>query len=338
MESAITKGIGFPVLASGSTNLGGGYFSIDQIADGQFGSLKLGGNVDFQGDVSIKTTLSLDVADGGVISANGRVALESAYVRIGQVFRNPLLPADDKTLFTKSDPSNPLHTFAPTSGIGSLEVIAQYIDLGTLSLSNIGNVKLSANSGGIRGNGIFQMAGNLQMEASAIYPTTAGAFEVFVYDTPSGSGSLKISSKGATQTPMSVGGRLVMNASIIEQGGVLLAPFGDIQIGWDGRGTAPLNSIAGSTISTPTTQLLQLLPNSITSVSGLDHQTGKELLFPYGVSFDGLSWIDPAGQDITNGKLLPKKSISFAADIIQAEEGARVDLRGGGEIIDYQWV
>ena len=338
MESATTLGIGFPVVASGSTNLGGGYFSVDQIADGKFASLKLGGNVDFQGDVSIKTTLSLDVADGGVISADGRVALESAYVRMGQVFRNPLLPADDKTLFTKSDPSNPLHTFAPTSGIGSLEVIAQHIDLGTISLSNIGNVKLSATGGGIRGNGIFQMAGNLQMQATAIYPTTAGAFEVFVYDTPSSSGSLKISSEGAIQTPFSAGGRLVMNASKIEQGGVLLAPFGEIQIGWDGRGTAPLNSIAGSTISTPTTQLLQLLPNSITSVSGLDHQSGQELLFPYGVSFDGLSWIDPAGQDITNGKLLPKKSIIFAADNIQAEEGARVDLRGGGDLFTYQWV
>lgn len=338
METAHSKGIGFPVVASGSVNLGGGYFSVDQITDGQFGSLKLGGNVDFKGDVSIKTTLSLDVADGGIIKADGRVSLQSAYVKMGQVFRNPLLPVDDKTLFTKSDPLNPLHTFPPTFGTGSLEVVAKQIDLGTLSLSNIGNVKLSATAGGIRGNGIFQMAGNLQIEGAAIYPTTAGTFEVFVYDTPTGLGSLKISTRGTTQTPISAGGRLAMQASRIEQGGVLLAPFGEIEVGWDGRGTAPSNALAGSSITTPTTQSLQLLPNSITSVSGLDYQTGEQLIFPYGVSFDGLNWIDPAGQDITNGKLLPKKSIVLAADNIQAESGAQIDLRGGGDLFAYQWI
>lgn len=338
LQNAVTKGIGFAMLSSTSTALNGGFFSVDQIAEGEFSSLKLGGNVNFEGDVSLKTSLSLDIADGGVLKADGQVVLESPYVKLGQVFRSPLLPADDKVLFTKSDPANPVHTFPPTFGPGSLEVLAQHIDLGTLSLSNISQAKLTAAGGGIRGNGVFQMAGSLQLEASAIYPTTAGALEIFVYDTPSVQGRLKVSSTGSLQTPISAGGRLAFHAAQIEQGGTLLAPFGGIQLGWDGRGSSPTNPIAGSTVSTPVTQSLRLFAGSITSVSGLDNRSGAELLFPYGVSFDGLSWIDPAGQDITDGTLLPKKSVALAAVSIQADESSVVDLRGGGDLFAYQWV
>jgi filamentous hemagglutinin family protein len=338
LQNASSRGIGFSAISGSQALLNGGFFAVNQIEDGGFSTLKLGGNVDFQGDVSIQTTLALDVAEGGVLRADGRVSLKSPYVKIGRIFRDPLLPADDKTLFTKSDPSNPIYTFPPTAGSGSLEVVAKHIDIGTLSLANIGNARFSALGGGIRGNGIFQMAGNLQLDAAAIYPTSAGSFEVFVYDPAGDTGSIKITSSGSIQTPLSAGGRLAFNASLIEQGGTLLAPLGEIRLGWDGRGTAPVNAVAGVTISTPVTQSLRLLAGSTTSVAGIDNVSGEELVFPYGVSFDGLSWVDPAGQDITDGNLLPKKSISLAGNRVLADAGSNIDLRGGGDLYAYQWI
>jgi len=339
LSSRATQGIGFPIiLADDSTLTGGGFFSIDQTSASKFSSLKLGGNIEFRGDVSIKTSSSLDIADGGIISAAGNVRLESPYVKLGQPFRAPLLPTDEKILFSNSDPEKPIYTFAPTFGAGSFEVLAKNIDIGTLSLSEIGQAKLTAESGGIRGNGVFQMAGALQLAAAAIYPTTANSFSLFVYDAPNSKGRLALLTSGAMQTPLSAGGSLIVQASIIEQGGALLAPFGQIQLGWDGRGLAPENLIAGSTLSCPITQSLSLLPASMTSVAGLNYRSGQELTIPYGVTFDGLSWIDPAGQDITDGKLLPKKSISVSAKNIIAKEGSTIDIRGGGDLLAYQWV
>lgn len=332
------RGAGFGVADSTDTFLkGSGFFSVDQMAGGGFGSLALGGNPDFGGAVSITVPAALDVASGGVIRADADVRLAARYVKLGQDFRTPLLQADEKIVFTKSDPASPEYNFAPTHGNGRLVVTADHIDLGNLSLGDIGRLELRA-AGPIRGNGTVQIAGSMLLQSSSVNPVTGAQMGLFAYDGGGSSGSISFSRNGNPTAPLSAAGSINVQAALIEQGGVLHAPFGGITLGWDGTGTAPVNPIAKGSINIPVTQNLVLAADSITSVAGIDPVNGREMLVPYGVSFDGLSWIDPSGQDITDGQLLPSKQITLAGQSVDARSGSLVDLRGGGDLYAYQWV
>lgn len=332
-------GAGFAVFdASGSPLKGSGFFSVDQMEAGGFASLKLGGNPEFVGDVSLVLPSSLSVGSGGVIRANANVLLAAPYVQLGQAFVPPKLPEDENILFTKSDPADPEYTFAPNTGPGSVVVRADFIDVGNLSLENIGRIELRAPGGEIRGGGTMQIAGDMTLEAATIYPVTATTFGLFAYDHGGAPGRITILGSGRAPAPFSAGGSIVVQASEIQQSGVLHAPFGRIVIGWDGTGVAPVNPIAQSSIAVPVTRSLQLGPGSITSVAGLDPFTGAPMSVPYGVSFDGLSWIDPSGQNITDGTLLPAKEISLAAGSLQAQAGSVIDIRGGGDLFAFRWI
>jgi len=332
------RGVGFGVVDSTDTFLkGSGYFSFDQMSGGGFGSLALGGNPDFGGGVSITVPGALDVASGGVIRADDDVSLAARYVKLGQDFRPPLLPADEKIVFTKSDPANPEYNFAPTYGVGRLMITAAHIDLGNLSLDGVGRLELNA-AGPIRGNGTVQIAGTMLLQSASVNPVTGAGMGLFAYDGGGSPGSISFGRNGNPAAPLSAAGSINVQAALIEQGGVLHAPFGGITLGWDGTGTAPVNPIAKGSVNIPATQNLVLATDSITSVAGLDPVTGQEMLVPYGVSFDGLSWIDPSGQDITDGQLLPSKQISLAGQSVDARSGSLVDIRGGGDLYAYQWV
>ncbi len=73
-------------------------------------------------------------------------------------------------------------------------------------------------------------------------------------------------------------------ASNIEHHGTLRAPFGVINLGWDGTGTPPVDRLTGNALPAPITTQLTLGSGSITSVSGVDPRTGKGILVPYGTS------------------------------------------------------
>jgi filamentous hemagglutinin len=338
LSSAASRGAGFGVVdSSGATLKGSGFFSVDQMSGGGFGSLALGGNPDFRGAVSINLPAALDVASGGLIRADADVRLQARYIKLGQNFRPPLLPADEKIVFAKSDPVNPEFNFAPTHGTGRLIATAEHIDLGNLSLGGIGRLELNA-TGSIRGNGTVQIAGSMLLQSASVNPVTGASLGLFAYDGGGGPGSITFRRNGTPTAPLSAAGSINVQAASIEQGGVLHAPFGSITLGWDGAGTAPVNPIAKGTIAAPVTQSLVLAADSITSVAGVDPVTGREMLVPYGVSFDGLSWIDPSGQDITDGQLLPSKQIHLAGQSVDARSGSLVDLRGGGDLFAYQWV
>ena len=409
-------GVGIAVRdAAGVTMKGMGYFAANRFMDGGFNSLDLGakylesaspipfgGNVQFKGPVSIAARGYLRVAGGGVIEADSSVKLTAPYVAIGQPFRSPLHPDDPFTLFYQSPAEpNAEFNFAPIFGPGSLTVQAEFIDTGTVSLQNIGRASLLA-EGDIRGNGTFNIAGDLVLRAGQIYPTTAGNFTIVAYDKnvlvaassngntqvtlasavlPPGfrvgssllgstvqsiagtvvtlaaganatiankpvafaAGSVTIASSGNPAAPLSAGGELSIFASKITQGGNLRAPFGSITLGWDGTDfdptdadlDQPLDRIVRGTIALPTARQVTLLNGSLTSVAGVDG--GAEMLIPYGLSPDGLSWIDPRGVNVTiNG--LPQKNVSIAGDNVTTERGSVVDIRGGGDLFAFRWV
>ena len=59
-------------------------------------------------------------------------------------------------------------------------------------------------------------------------------------------------------------------------------------------------------------------------------------MIPYGVSPDGKSWIDPAGNDITVTGL-PAKDINVAGHTVLDQPESAIDIRGGGDLYAYQF-
>jgi filamentous hemagglutinin family protein len=336
-------------LAYGNT----GFFAMDRFQQGAFDSLSLGGkyiasaspipyggNIDFQGKIDIQAHGSVRLAAGGVIQANDTVNISGSYISVGQEFRAPQNP-DDSFIAFQQDPANPSaeYKFAPTYGAGDLKLSADLIDVGTLSLQNIGHASLSAVGGDIRGNGTLSLAGDLVLKAGQVYPTTLGNFNIFAYDHSGNAGSVTILSSGTSVAPLSAGGSLTIDSSNIFQGGVLRAPLGSIRLGWDGTDIdlsdsdldKPVNLIAGLTIETPKTLQVGLLDQSVTSV------TAKGLQIPFGISPDGLTWIDPRGVNVTLSGL-PSKSVVISADSVNMNAGAKVDISGGGDLLATRWV
>jgi len=85
---------------------------------------------------------------------------------------------------------------------------------------------------------------------------------------------------------------------------------------------APRNTIAGDTIATPIASTVTLTAGSVTSVSA----AGLEI--PFGVSPDGLTWIDPRGVNVTLSGL-PAKAVVVGANSVNLAAGASVDISGG---------
>ena len=360
LNPGATMGVGLGLFDQGGAAYGDtGYFVIDRFAQGSFASLSLGGkylnaaspvpyggNVTFQGPININASGTLRLAAGGVIHADSTVNLSASYISVGQDFRAPQNANDVFASFTQ-DPGvpSPEYRFAATFGNGKLNLNAGMIDVGTLSMQNIGNANFTATGGDIRGNGTLNIAGDLVLNAAQVYPTTLGKFDIFAYDHAGGSGSVTILSSGSSDLPFSAGGSLGIYASTIRQSGVLRAPLGTIRLGWDGTDLdstdadldSPWNLIAGSTIATPITQQVVLSGNSVTSVSGKGINGGKDLLVPFGVSPDGLSWIDPTGANVTlNG--LPEKAVFIKGNDVTMASGAVVDISGGGDLLASRWV
>jgi filamentous hemagglutinin len=350
----IGVGIG---LTDGDGNAYGnlGEFALDRFTEGSFSSLSLGGNyvnsdvpfggnVSFKGPIQLNVSGSLRLAAGGVITANDAVNITAGYLAVGQDFRAPRNPEDVYQPFSKSPAiPNSAHQFAPTFGSGSLNLQADLIDVGTLSLQNIGNASLDAGAGDIRGNGSLHIAGDLTLQAGMVYPTTGSTFTLFAYDHDGLEGSVSIHSTApSSQVPFSAGGHLGIFASNIDQQGVLRAPFGSITLGWDGTDLDPSDSdldtpvdpISGT--AAPIAQHVTLGSQSVTSVSALDGN-GNAVVLPYGISPDGQSWIDPSGVNISLTGA-PEKSVSVSGDQVVMASGAIVDIRGGGDLLASRWV
>jgi filamentous hemagglutinin len=338
-----------PVFAPGQDvvgqTLGGienlGYVGVNSFQNGGFDSLTLAGNVRFSGPVNISARAALEVASGGVLAADALTQLSASYVALGRPLMNPTRDEELINPFIRLVPGigeEPSY-FSPTFGAGRLEVTADHIDTGFLSLQNIGLASLTARQD-LRGNGYLDIAGHLTITAGQVYPTTASTFTITAYNHTNGgvptNGSVTILSSGQTpEFPLSGGGRLNIFASTITQGGTLRAPLGSIQLGWDGTGTAPKGLVTNANV--PVTQQVTLATGSVTAVSAIDPQTGQGVTIPYGLVKDGTNWIDPTGFDITSTGA-PAKSVRIAGSNVTTDAGSLIDIRGGGELYGYRWV
>jgi filamentous hemagglutinin family protein len=324
-----------PLDENGNPVSGLGRIAVDSFGQGGFHSLRLGGNVRFQGDVSISMPGTIRLATGGIIETTGTLNLSAPHIYAGQNFLPPSLPGEIIEYFTSNIPgvgNQPL-SIMPSTGSGNIALNAKLIDLGTLSLQGIGNAAFNVPTGEIRGNGTLQAAANLVFNAGQIHPTTSSIFNIFAY----GNSNISIIGGSARPLPFSAGGTLNLHASAITQNGTLRAPLGNINLGWNGSGTSPQNPVSGNLLATPVTSNLTLGPNSVTSTSAIDPITGKPAILPYGISFDGNSWIDPSGIDITTTGP-SNKDIKLSSQNLATEAGSLIDISGGGDLFAYRFV
>jgi filamentous hemagglutinin len=333
--------IGNPVTdANGNAIPGAGYFSADRFNNRGFSSLTLKGVVQFSGPVELDASNSLAVADGGILQADPAVTasslvLNAPYVALGESFVLPVQPSNAQRVFSLGSTTL---SVLPTYGLSGLTVNASdLIDIGNLSLQNIGAANFNVPAGDIRGDGTLDVAGAINLTAGQVYVPTAVNFTVAAYDNPnvSASGSVTINPGSVTRPlPLSAGGTLNIYAANITQGGVLRAPIGTINLGVNGSSSSDL--MTGN--SFPSTQTLTLSAGSVTSVSAAG------LTIPYGINLNGTSWIDPTGTDITltgNGVAgvgVPAKMINLTAATVNDDAGSAIDLSGGGDLYAYRWV
>ena len=350
--------IGDQIVNATKTPLQSGHFTADAFLGGGFDALTLGGSVAFRGAVNLFARQQIKVATGGALFADSAVIISAPYVALGTAYTGPV--AVDTGDATKADPSltsvltlngQPYYV-PPSSGSGSVQVNARLIDVGNVSLQGIRRLTLDATHGEIRGYGTLDMAGDMTLKAGQIYPATDMSFTLAAYDynaagvaVASGvnKGSIKIEGGDQRPLPLSAGGSLNVYASSIRQGGTLVAPFGQINLGngallKQADGVVLTRSDVFSGINVPATSSLTLTAGSITSVSAVDRITGVSLSLPYGQSTDGKSWIDPTGRDISGGNGIPTAAIYLNAASINAESGSVTDLSGGGSLMAYQWV
>ncbi len=385
--------LGNPVLAANGSPLAAlGHFSVSTFTSGGFDSLRLGGNVEFRGPVTVIARREISVASGGVLTADAAVNLTASHIILGQPFQLPVPIAELLSPFLLDQQP---FAIPATFGRGSLTVTAPLIDVGNLSLQNIGSTRLIADGGDIRGDGTLDAAGDLYLRAGQVYPPTATRFVISVSDktvtvatstvgsetvtlaspalppgfgvgspllgstvqSVSGAtvtlatganasisantslvfapGTVTVAGSGTRQLPLSAGGELDIYASVIRQGGVLRAPLGTINLGWDGTGTAPRDLIADRPVAIA--QRVSLASGSVTSVSAIDPLTGSPLLIPFGLSTDGSSFIDPTGIDISAGGLVVK-GINIAGQNVTIAAGSTLDIRGGGDLYAYSYL
>ena len=346
--------------SSGASYANLGRFSLDRFSGGGFNSLSLGGkyitsgslvpyggNVRFEGPVDLKVEGSLRLAAGGVISATDMVRVSASSISVGQDFLAPLNPSDITIPFQFAPAAgSPRYQFAPTSGNGSLSLNAGLIDIGTLSLLDIGTSSFNARQGDIRGNGTLSVAGDLTLSAARIYPTTLSKFSIFAYDHAAGKGSVTIRSSGNPgDIPLSAGGSLAIHATDITQNGFLHAPLGSITLGWDGTDLdpedadldRPVNEIVGTTAEVPVTRSLILGQKGVTSVSAATTGGEPGWLAPFGISPDGETWIDPRGMNVTLAGM-PGKAVTLTGGSVSMLAGSQVDIRGGGDLLASRWI
>jgi filamentous hemagglutinin len=386
-----TVTLGQPLLG-GATN-GGGYFAIKQFNDGSFGSLILNGNVEFENGtnaqpISITASQEVEIVPdslNGTVFADGSnetISITAPYIAIGATSLNfngvsvssnapsytggtesvtttTINTATDTTTTTSTNttlPASPVPGLAdPTYGAAQLNLNASdLIDVGFLSLQNIGTTTLDVPTGDIRGGGLFYAAGVINLQAGQIYTSTASTFTMAAFDNGAAQpGTINITAGVSRPLPLSAGGTINVYATDIDQDGVIEAPFGTINLGAlpdPATGLTPILATVVPTLNNttqeydplpdynqygPQTKLLTLGKNSITSVSGVS-STGQALDLPYGTILNGGQWIAPNGADITAGGL-PVKAVNLKGNTVIDSPGSLVDLAGGGDLFAYQF-
>ena len=223
---------------------------------------------------------------------------------------------------------------APVEG-GALTVTAGLIEVDGVRFGGFSQVTLDARE--VRGGSQIQDGDRfskvvtnapLTVRADLAYPTQASAFGFFSDHSVTVEGTAP-----AGAVPLSAGGVLVVDAPEINQGGVLRAPFGTVELN------------ARDTVDPDTAEtipgVVTLLPGSLTSASAIDFTTGQGVTLLYGSTVDGSEYFAPPlifGEQPIASTAPPEKRVTLTGATINVAEGAVIDAAGGGDTLALEFV
>jgi filamentous hemagglutinin len=279
------------------------------------------GAVSFGGGVKLNPAESLIIDSGELRGSSGSVQLASSFVQLGS-----------------TDTSSQSLNAGAQAGTAELTVQASLIDLvGVLSLNGFGTTKLSS-SGDIRLSGVqldptgiggsnlagfngqLVSPGPLTLTAQQIYPTTLTNYTVQLTGTSAAQSLLSIGAvPGNAGAVLSAAGTVTLDATAIDDAGVVRAPIGTI-------------ALVGQDVT--------LESGAVLSVSA----AGTTI--PFGQTQGGFDWVyalRPTGATTVYGTApgntpIPGKQISVSAASFQFDKGATIDTSGGGDLSAYEWI
>jgi filamentous hemagglutinin len=294
-DAALTQPI---VLPSAVVKVG--RISSDSLSNGGFADLDVQGanpfiiapdvNLSLGRSISISNTIS----SGGVGTANVR----APYINLSGIATSPL----------------------PAAGAGQIVFAADLIDISNILFYGYAETQLVARDIRLGGSvtdysssrtSSLTTNGRLVLKAGQIYPASGVSASI------KAGTEISIEANGeANGQPLSAGGQLTLDAPVIQQNGVLRAPFGSITFNATNRVT--------------------LGAGSLTSVSG------DGLVLPYGNLSNDESWNDPTKTATNNLPVYltqpPEKRILFQAPAVNLAAGSVVDVRGGGDLFAWEHV
>lgn len=268
------------------------------------------GVIEFDGDVNLTVGRELRL-DTARITGNGDVSIAAPYVALG----NSDTKYQGVPGLAPRDADAALNGFEATGSF--VEVIGRSVidgfssvqlgSTGDLRLRGVQPVNVSRVEGGLSTNA------DLTLKADQIYAATLSNFDISIVDHPEG--RLRIESTGESRaTVLSAGSHLKLDAPIIEQAGVLRAPFGTIELKADE---------------------LRLEAGSLTSTSA------EGAVIPFGVIQAGNDWtygLD--GATLVTGTTLtvPQQTVSLDGQQVEIKSGAVIDVSGGGDLLAYEFI
>lgn len=242
------------------------------------------------------------------------------------------------------------------AGDGNLAIHADFIDLGgqinlqgwansSFTASNAVRFYVPADLAYVNADpypGFLFSTGNISLQAAELYPVTNYSFAIDA--NPSGltdaqgkplDTTLTILGNGPASAPLSAGGSLLLDADNIVQDGTVWVPSGNLIIGvQDPTATQTNFGLLTNGQTLVATRNVTLGAGSFSSVS-LDGET-----VPYGNTTDGLEWDYAGAPGIAVSPLTapPAKSISINGNNVSLNDGATIDIRGGGSLQASEWV
>jgi filamentous hemagglutinin family protein len=196
-------------------------------------------------------------------------------------------------------------------------------------------------------------SGNLTLAAAQVYPASGNRFLLSAVGPEARTIRFEQTAAAPDRLPLSAGGSLLVNAAAIEQAGTLRAPNGLIRLGvadvadaatlalFGGLPVADANGgpvAGGGTLPLVATTDVRLEAGSQTSVSSAG------LVVPYGVTVDGrdLQYDPVFGSQLpASASLLgapPAKRVVIEGVNLDLQDGATVDLSGGGDLQAQEFV
>ncbi|HEY4276102.1 MAG TPA: filamentous hemagglutinin family protein [Rhizomicrobium sp.] len=332
--------------------LGQASVSADSINAGGFANVTLNSRdfLTFSGDVSLNASQSITLIAGAITSApfsavrpvagddpvTGHVTISAPYVFLNSP---TIVKADNSYTGIIGAPGV---LAAPTDAI--FEIDADQIDLqGAISFSagtfltstengfdtkfapgyadvrldSQGDIRFLAPAANQQSYTSLATPGDLDFIAAQIYPATNTIAYIVAADGLDGPSTLTVarSSNVTPDMPLSVFGQLTLAAGIIDQGGIVRAPLGQLTLGSNGGG---FHGTPGAS-----TQELDLLPGGISSISDAG------LVVPYGGTPDGINYsYNGAPVSISS----QTTGLSLESGVINVSQGALLDTSGGATV------